>query len=197
SCAFVGAVGLTIGVGVHHSSLGAYAVAGFLVAALPVALHPRILVPVANRLLRLARRDQLDAASVLSAKQTLLVFCAFAVSYCINGAGFWLVLRVVAPEAQVNPALAIGAYSLAGLVGVLVLFVPSGLGVREAALVALLGSVISPETALVAAGLARALNVLADLAAPGLLATFDLTRRLISHRSATVEAAGSPALQRH
>ena len=105
-----------------------------------------------------------------------MLFCAYMSVYVLNGLSFLLITQGL--HQHVNPFLAIGAYNLAGVIGTVVLFVPSGLGVREAALTALLSSVLAPEQALLAAGLARAVATLADVCVPSLLLVFDGARSI-------------------
>ena len=180
SAAFVGVTGVLVGFGAHASDGFLYLLAGLLLCCLPVGLHPRILVPVTNRFLRLARHQPLASDSLLSPRQTALMFGGYAAVYALNGVGFYLV--TLALNQHVNPILAVGAYNLAGVIGIVVLFVPSGLGVREAALVALLSGALPPEQALLAAGLARVVATVADLTAPALQLVVDLGRRLRSTR---------------
>nr|WP_255430016.1 lysylphosphatidylglycerol synthase domain-containing protein [Streptomonospora sp. PA3] len=75
-------------------------------------------------------------------------------------------------DARALPAAA-GAYALAWTLGVLVVFAPAGLGVRELVLVVGLAPVLDPGSALIVAALSRLLMTAADLlwAGGALLAT--------------------------
>jgi uncharacterized membrane protein YbhN (UPF0104 family) len=173
SGALVGCLGTVSGIGVELSTTPLYALVIPPLLAIPLLLHPRILVPVANRLLRLARREPITAAKVLTARSNHIVFLSYCLVHVLNGLAFVLVLSAVDRGSTPNVALAIGAYSLAGIAGTAAVFVPSGAGVREAVLVALLGNAAGHEQALVAAGLARLLSVTADSLLVGGLATSD------------------------
>jgi uncharacterized membrane protein YbhN (UPF0104 family) len=189
SGALVGAAGVLIGVGADESSL-VYLLAALPLLSLPLLLRPTFLVPLANRILTLARREPIGREEILSSRQLLAAFAFYAAVHLINGLSFLLVIETT-QEVSVNPALAIGAYSLAGVIGTAVIFVPSGIGVREAVLVALLSSTVAPEAALLAAGTARAISVLADLVPLAALGIIELARRiLLRHRT----AAGSASL---
>jgi uncharacterized membrane protein YbhN (UPF0104 family) len=101
------------------------------------------------------------------------------------GVGFWMTARgfVRAPVADL-PAYA-GAFSAAWVVGLIAIYAPGGLGVREAVLVALLRGKIGSADALVVALASRGLLTLADLAAAA--AGFTALRR--GRRSTSAGAA--------
>ena len=180
SGALVGVVGLMFGLGLHFGHSWLYVAAGAPLALLPLALHPRVLVPVTDRLLRIVRRPGLSSEALLDGQRTTLLFLAYSLIYVANGLGFYLVTQALGEH--VNPALAVGAFNLAAVLGVLTLFVPSGVGVREAVIVALLSSTLAPDAALVAAGLARVVALLADVATPLTFFVFDVAKRVRSPR---------------
>lgn len=70
------------------------------------------------------------------------------------------------PVASVGPA--VGAYALAWSLGLLVVFAPAGIGVREAVLVVALAPVVDAGAALVVAVLSRLVMTVADLAWAGI-----------------------------
>lgn len=91
----------------------------------------------------------------------------FLISYIlpriVNGAGF---VFVVASIINTTPDMYLGlgsAYILAGIVGVLAIFVPSGLGVREAVIVLLLSQYFGTEQAIVISLVARFYATIADI----------------------------------
>src|SRR5699024_12520760 len=69
------------------------------------------------------------------------------------------------PVSSVGPA--VGAYALAWTLGVLVIFAPAGIGVREVVLVVALAPVVGAGAALVVAVLSSLAMILADLAWAG------------------------------
>jgi hypothetical protein len=174
---FVGVVCLVIGTGIQSGNALLYTVGGMLVAALPIGLHPAILVPSANRLLKLAGRARLDPGTMLSARQTLVAAVLYGAGLAGNGVAFYLIARVTGPE---HPGLflAVGAFCLAGAAGIAVPFVPSGLGVREAVIVTLLAGTMSTDASLALAATVRALTIVADILPPAILAAFHLLTRL-------------------
>jgi hypothetical protein len=142
-------------------AVGAY---WWLLAVLPlvlVAVHP----PVLNRLLalalRLARRPPLPSplpgAAVLRAAGWALA------SWLAYGAHVWVLAGQLTAAGLPLLAHATGAFAAAWCAGFLLVVAPAGAGVREAALVLLLGAALSRPQATVVAVLSRLLFVLGDL----------------------------------
>ena len=104
----------------------------------------------------------LTTEQALDARQSLTLFAGYALANCLTGLAFWLVCRQLT-AAPIDPIVAVGAFSLAGAAGVAVIFFPSGIGVREAVLVALLSGIVPAEDALLAGATIRALSILADV----------------------------------
>jgi glycosyltransferase 2 family protein len=96
--------------------------------------------------------------------------------WALLGTGLWLLSStLVRLPAAAIPQLT-GAYALAGMVGIAVLVAPSGVGVRESALIVLLSPVLGPGVAAALALLARLWMTLAEVAT-ALLGVY-LLRRL-------------------
>ncbi len=87
---------------------------------------------------------------------------AFLVPRIINGAGFIAVAAsfIDLPPGSMVPLAA--AYVLAGAIGILAVFVPSGLGVRESVIVVLASRYIPVEQAIVLSLAARLLSTMGD-----------------------------------
>lgn len=83
-----------------------------------------------------------------------------ALAWSLIGASLWVLIPVNAPGFML---LTVGAFALSWAIGYITLFAPSGLGVREAVLTALLGVVIDPAAALIYAALNRVIWVLTEV----------------------------------
>jgi uncharacterized membrane protein YbhN (UPF0104 family) len=82
------------------------------------------------------------------------------------GAAAWLVVSALTPT-RPNPFEVAGAYAFAWTLGFVIVLAPSGLGVREATFIALLGSKVGvPPATLVAVAL-RLASILGELLAFG------------------------------
>jgi hypothetical protein len=146
----------------------------WLLAALPLAVLA-LVPPVLNRLLalamRLARRPPLPVP--LSAGGILRAAAWALVSWLAYGVQVWVLAGQLAPAGALLLARATGAFAAAWCAGFLLVVAPAGAGVREAALVLLLGGALTRPQATVVAVVSRLLFVVGDLAwgaAAGLLA---------------------------
>jgi glycosyltransferase 2 family protein len=109
----------------------------------------------------LGRRMQ--AAGSLSASQSAGLLLLYLVPHALVGAGAFMVLAEVVPDAAtLGVARMVGVLALAHAAGVLAIFAPAGLGVREAVLAAGLAPVLPWPEALAFAALLRLLSVVAD-----------------------------------
>ena len=145
----------------------------WLLAALPLALLV-LVPPVLNRLLalvvRLARRPPLPRP--LSAGGILRAVAWALVAWVAYGVHVWVLTGQFGAGGLALVARATGAFAAAWCAGFLLVVVPAGAGVREAALVLLLGGVLTRPQATVVAVVSRLLFVVGDLgwAAVGLVA---------------------------
>ncbi len=110
---------------------------------------------------KLLKRD-LSGARFLSTRDTLRFQFAFLFPRIVNGAGFVVTAQAIAPvDASAWLPLAT-IYVLAGAIGILAFMVPSGLGVREAVIVAIAGQIMPVPQAIILAMVARLLSTVAD-----------------------------------
>lgn len=119
------------------------------VATVLVLIHPRILEKITNWLLKLLKRE--PVRFTLSYPGLLVFFLLYIVSWFFYGTSFHLFLASVHPIPLQDWIAVTGSFSAAYIVGLLALFVPGGLGVREGLLALFL-------TSLVGAGVAVALS---------------------------------------
>jgi uncharacterized membrane protein YbhN (UPF0104 family) len=82
-----------------------------------------------------------------------------------HGLGFWLMLAGMGSQHAVSPAAAIGANAAGWLLGFFAIGVPGGIGVREAGAALFLSPIMPWHEAVLAAGLWRVLQIVAELAA--------------------------------
>lgn len=131
------------------------------VPVLGVGLLPAVANPALDRLLRLARRGGLERR--LSGRGVLRALTWALLAWACFGVQAWLLADALGAEGPGVLALATGAFSLAWVIGFLVVFAPAGAGVREVALVAGFAPVLGPEPALLLALVSRALMTVGDL----------------------------------
>ena len=149
----------TITWGILMSAIGATAVLTLIV------LHPKLYVGILNRCLRLLKRPTISATlSRRTMAALLLGMCMFILLYAAGFVG--MVLGVVDLPASTLPALA-GSICIANTIGLLAIFAPGGIGVREGVLLVTLQPMLDAGTAALVIVLLRLLQVVADVALSG------------------------------
>jgi glycosyltransferase 2 family protein len=155
AAAFGGAAAAVLAFGLRGERPPALALAVVAVLVSAAVATPRLsTLRLVRRLERVPRRT-LACAGVIS-----------AAGWLPAGAAAWTLTAGLAPS-RADVRFVAGAYALAWLVGFVVVFAPSGLGVREATLVALLAPRFGLGPATVLALMLRFANVLGDLTAAG------------------------------
>ena len=109
-------------------------------------LHPRIFRPIGNRLLRPFGAGAVDPLPFPLMVGLLVFYCG---TWLIGGFAVYFLLRSLGtnPGLETVPFLA-GVSAVAAIVSVLAIFVPSGLGAREASMYGLLLAITTPGPAL-------------------------------------------------
>jgi len=152
--------------------LGAGAVATvpmLALAALAVfCTLPSVLTRLVNLLLRLLRRRPMPNA--LGWGDVGRALCWTTLGWALFGSHLWLLTTSAATPGSVGWVQCVSALALAVTAGSLALIAPSGIGVREAIIVAALAPFVSAGVALGLAVASRATFVVADLVAAGLAA---------------------------
>jgi hypothetical protein len=149
---------------------------GFLLVALALLVHPRIIRAITALTARLIREEMPEQSP--GAGSLVRTAVALCIVWCLHGAGFWLLLRGVAGEGNLPLGLATGVFAASYVVGYLVLVAPGGLVAREGAMATLLVALwLGPWGAAVAlAGAARLWSVTSELVALGVAAAMRAAR---------------------
>ena len=129
------------------------------VPLLGIGLVPAVANPVLDKLLRLARRGGLEER--LTGRGMAMGLGWSVVAWVFFGLQVWFLARTLGASGALP--LSTGAFALAWTLGFLVVFLPAGAGVREAALVVGLSPVLAKEEALLVALVSRALMSLGDV----------------------------------
>ncbi len=133
-------------------------VPGWSIAAfagvLLLLMHPRVASRVFDRVLQ-----RFDGSTVprLPLRTLLLTFGWYVVTWLVSGLALTLMVRAVADIPLTSAPYLGGVSAIGAIVAVLVVFAPSGLGVREGATYLLLLTVVDPAGALVVVALNRLL----------------------------------------
>lgn len=154
---------------------------GLLLLPLGLLLsHPRFLERGMNVLLRLVRRPPIRVT--LTWPQVLGMLALYAIIWGVMGVAFAALVRafIPIPASQVVPLMA--AWAAAYVIGYLSLLTPSGLGVRESALVLLLGPHLPVPLPAVIAMAARLWMITAEMLAVAAIQGLTLVRHSGQHR---------------
>ncbi len=94
-------------------------------------------------------------------------------SWLLHGTAFWLLARGLGLPGTLSLATAIGAFALGNVLGIIAIFAPGGVGVREVVLISLLTPELGAGGAVALSVASRILLTFAEIAAPAgvLLAT--------------------------
>jgi uncharacterized membrane protein YbhN (UPF0104 family) len=127
-----------------------------------ILLHPRVFRPVAARILKPFGVAELDPLPFPTMVALLAFYCA---TWLLGGLGLYFLVRSVGADPGVATIPFLGGTAAVGaIVAVVVVFAPSGLGVREASMYGLLIAITSKSAALGATILNRLTITLVELA---------------------------------
>lgn len=131
-----------------------------------VVLHPKILTFVTNLVMKVLRRKQLDRPLRLSAIVKALAFQI--VSYVLFGVQLWIIADAIGVVSGVRGVLlCVGAVAVGLNSGVVAFVLPSGAGVRDGVIVALLITTMPYGSALALAVVSRLMFTVADVVTAG------------------------------
>jgi uncharacterized membrane protein YbhN (UPF0104 family) len=135
-------------------------------AALAALVVFALLPPVFRRVLAFGfRLAKVDApVPHLSLAATLGMVAYYAVSWMVAGAAFQLYTLALVDGAPIDVLRYAGVWAVAAIGGLVVLFAPGGLGVREAVLTLLLTPLVGAASAAVVAFSARVWSTILELA---------------------------------
>ena len=133
------------------------------IIALFIGLHPRVLNGVLNWALRRMKREPIQLT--LRYSDILFITLAWCASWIVAGTAFYVLLLALWPVAPIVAwPICIGIYAIAWDIGFVSFITPSGLGIREAAIVALFALALPLPTGLasIIALLSRLVSTLAE-----------------------------------
>jgi len=134
-----------------------------LVIAFLTAIRPRHLELLARPLLKLLKRPPLSLP--VRYRDMLAVVAVFTLNWTLLGVGFFLFVAAVYPLPARYLVYLAGSFALASTIGILALFAPAGLGVREAILMLSLAAIMPKGIAAVVTLAARVWMTVGELLA--------------------------------
>lgn len=120
-----------------------------VILVMVILMTPPVFNMCISRMYLLLRKQALSLDQRVDYKTVFRGAGLYAIGALLSGLAFFFIAMAVYPEIGFNNILFImGTGNLAGVIGMLVVFVPSGLGVREGVQVALLQFIMPIEAAL-------------------------------------------------
>lgn len=132
-----------------------------------IFLHPRVLQKILNWALIHFKREPVSLS--ISYSDVLWILFVCIISWGIGGVGFYLFVDSVYPAAPQYILFLTGALAISSTLGLIAIFAPSGLGVREGALVYLLLLMMPPPVAVIISILTRIWMTLIEIGLIGMV----------------------------
>ena len=132
-----------------------------------VFLHPKVLEKLLNGILRRLNREPIVLS--LSYGDVLWILFVCLLSWVVGGIGFYLFIDSVYSVPAGSVLYLTGALAFSSILGLLALFAPGGLGVREGALVYLLSFTMPGSVAVVLSVLTRLWMTLIEIGLIGVV----------------------------
>ena len=140
-----------------------------------VFLYPRVLEKMFNLVLRLFRREPVTIA--LSYRDILWILLISLLAWIVGGLGFYVFVNGIFTVPSTRVLFLTGALAFSCFLGLMAVFAPSGLGVREGALVYLLSAIMPASVAVIVSILTRIWMTLIEIGLIGMIYLEDLFRQ--------------------
>ena len=158
---FVGAVFLILSLPVYPAIVLLTAVV--IIALGLIGLHPKIFYPITNFILNKIGKNSIPKEMGLSYKKIIKFFITYMAVDIFLGAAFYVFVAALTPVSVDNFFLIVSSFCLASGLGMVAFFTPSGLGVREGVMVAILQLVIPGPVAVLVSFFARVWVTIAEI----------------------------------
>jgi glycosyltransferase 2 family protein len=131
------------------------------------SVHPQILQKIINWALTLFRREPISIS--ISYWDILWILFICIVAWLVGGIGFYIFVASVYPVMPQFILFLTGALAISSTLGLIAIFAPSGLGVREGVLVYLLSFVMTTPVAVIISILSRLWVTLVEMGLIGMI----------------------------
>lgn len=132
-----------------------------------IFLHPQVLQKILNWILHQFKRESISLSVTYSDILWVLFLCILG--WLVGGIGFYLFIDSVFPVLPKHFLFLTGALAFSSILGLIALFAPSGLGVREGALVYLLSHLMPGGVAVIISVLTRVWMTLIEIGLIGVI----------------------------
>jgi uncharacterized membrane protein YbhN (UPF0104 family) len=132
-----------------------------------ISIHPRILQKILNWTLIKFKREPLSLS--ISYLEVLWILLICILSWIVGGIGFYLFVESVFSVSLSHILFLTGALAISSILGLVAIFAPSGLGVREGTLVYLLSFIMPVSVAVIISILTRIWMTLIEIGLIGVV----------------------------
>jgi len=132
-----------------------------------ISLHPRVLEKILNGFLVRFKRERISLS--ISYPDILWVLFVSVIGWVVGGIGFYLFVDSIFPVSPHQILFLTGALAFSSILGLIAIFAPSGLGVREGALVYLLSLMMPESVAVIISILTRIWMTLIEIGLTGVV----------------------------
>ncbi|MGI6086084.1 MAG: lysylphosphatidylglycerol synthase transmembrane domain-containing protein [Acetivibrionales bacterium] len=131
-----------------------------------ISINPKII----NMLLTIVEKvtKKTDLKITVTYSQMIKLVMLFVINWIIVGTGFYILVCSVYPIPISQALYASGIFALAAIIGILSIFAPSGLGVREGIIVLGLSLIMPSEYAVIVSIISRLWSTIPELALAGM-----------------------------
>jgi len=158
----------------------------FLFILIFFSLHPRILQKTFNWFLIYFKKEPLSL--VISYFDALWILFVCVLAWVVGGIGFYLFVDSIFPVSLNQILFLTGALAFSSILGLIAIFAPSGLGVREGALVYLLSFMMPGSVAVIISILTRIWMTLIEIGLIGVVYLLSKIRKGLEKRDQHVKA---------
>jgi uncharacterized membrane protein YbhN (UPF0104 family) len=132
-----------------------------------LSLHPRVLQTLSNWVLHLWKREPIFFS--ISYPEVLWILLVCLLSWGVGGIGFYFFVDAIYPVSSFYLLFLTGSLAVSSTLGLIALFAPGGLGVREGALVYLLSFLMPSPVAVIISVLTRLWMTLIEIGLIGVV----------------------------
>lgn len=128
-----------------------------------VAVIPRMFNKIVSVAYKLLKKNEIEAEHLANGQTIIRGSLLFIIGALLSGISLFFIAKAVSPSIGINDMLFVmSASNLAGAIGMLAIFVPSGIGVRDGILILLLSVIMPTELALTITVIGRLWGVVMD-----------------------------------
>src|SRR3989339_263034 len=143
---------LSLGNGINKNY---YILSLIMIGGIILTIYPKIFYSAFNFCLKRIKREGVSDFDQLTHKELIIFFLYYFASSVLRMSAFFFLAKSVVDVGYDLFPIIVGAYSMATAIGVVIIFLPGGIGAKEGAIVFLLKSVIPTTTAVIISIFAR------------------------------------------